>query len=199
MTAGAKTANDAANASTVRRMTPPFAWLWVPRGSIVPRPRFGRGPPADVVASAGPKRAKAKEIRMKGPFLLVALLSVACGSVADSTPVGINLKAKSTDVRAEVINDEKGISTESGNPYKVFMDTARARLAGRDPSKIKITKMTLTLGAGTTGVVALNEVFAGNVDVQFIVDDTNNSFPVGTFSNPAGGGPVGSSSITFDS
>ncbi len=127
------------------------------------------------------------------------LASVACGSVADSTPVGINLKAKSSEVRSGVINDEKGISTEAGNPYKVFIDASRARLGGRDPSSVKISKMTLTLGAGTSGVASLAEVFSGQVDVVFVVDDTNNTFPAGTFSRPSGGGPVESSSIGFKS
>ncbi len=131
------------------------------------------------------------------PFL--GLVAAACGSVADSTPVGINLKAKSSEVRSGVINDEKGISTESGNPYKVFIDTSRARLGGRDPSSIRISKMTLTLGAGTTGVASLSEVFSGQVDVLFVIDDTNNTLPVGSFSRPSGGGPVEASSINFKS
>ena len=135
---------------------------------------------------------------MRRLFLLVlAMITAACGSVADSTPVGINLKAKSSEVRSGVIADEKGISTESGNPYKVFIDAAKARLGGRDPSSIKLSNMTLTLGAGTTGVTALSDVFSGQVDVLFVVEDTNNTFPAGTFSRPSGAGPVGSSSIGF--
>jgi hypothetical protein len=115
----------------------------------------------------------------------------ACGDdpVSYSAPVGINLKAESGAVNGTAISDEKGITTESGNPYGAFVTDARARI-GRDPSRIEIDWITLTLGAQSTGVIALEQVYMGDVDVLFLMNDTNNSYPIGRVANPTGTGPV---------
>ncbi|MEJ7598972.1 MAG: hypothetical protein WKG01_13775 [Kofleriaceae bacterium] len=115
----------------------------------------------------------------------------ACGDdpVSYSAPVGINLKAESGSVSGTAISDEKGITTESGNPYGAFVASARTKL-GHDPSRIGVDKITLTLGAGTTGVTALEQIYMGDVDVLFQMNDTNNSYPVGRVSNPTATGPV---------
>lgn len=69
--------------------------------------------------------------------LLVLVVLAACGDdpVSFSAPVGINLKAKSGDVSNNVVSDEKGITTESSNPYGAFVTDARAQI-GRDPGSI---------------------------------------------------------------
>jgi hypothetical protein len=127
----------------------------------------------------------------RAPSILIAVLS-ACGSdpVAFSAPVGINEKAKSGDVAGDVISEAKDIETESGNPYMVFMNGAHQALGGRDPSRIELTSLTLLLGAQSTNVTKLEEVFTGRVDALFLVNDTNNTFPVGHITSPTGGGPV---------
>lgn len=133
--------------------------------------------------------------------LPVLFWAVGCGKateppVAFSQPVGINLKAKSGDVRGGSITDEKGINTESGNPYGAFVAAARQALGGRDASRIEVGSLALILGAGSSGVVSLDQVVAGQVDVLFKMNDTNNTYPVGKVTNPTGGGPV-SLSIDF--
>lgn len=123
---------------------------------------------------------------------LVCLIAVAACSddpVSYSAPVGINLKAESGAVNGTAISDEKGITTESGNPYGAFVADARAAL-GRDPARIEIDSITLTLGAQSTGVTALEQVYAGDVDVLFLMNDTNNTYPIGRVTNPTGTGPV---------
>ena len=126
-------------------------------------------------------------------FISFALLSVAaaCGEdpVSYSAPVGINLKAESGAVNGSAISDEKGITTESGNPYGAFVVDARAQL-GHDPSRIEIDQITLTLGADSTGVTGLEQVYAGDVDVLFQMNDTDNSYPIGRVPDPTGSGPV---------
>ena len=125
-------------------------------------------------------------------LLPLALLSLAaCGSdpVSFSAPVGINLKAKSGDVANSAISDDKAITTESGNPYGAFVADAQAKL-GKDPTRIEIDKLTLTLGAQSTGVTALDEVYTGDVDVAFITNDTNNTYDAGHVMNPTGVGPA---------
>jgi hypothetical protein len=115
---------------------------------------------------------------------LVTLAACTDDPVTYSAPVGINLKAKSADTINNVVSDEKGINTESGNPYGAFVTDARREL-GRDPSRIEAAKVELFLGASSTGVVTLGEVFTGNVEVLFQMNDSNNSYPVASKELPA--------------
>lgn len=136
-------------------------------------------------------------------FASVAGLTLAACSddpVRFSEPVGINLKAKSSDTTGGVVTDEKGITTESGNPYGKFVTDARNALGGRDPGGIELDAATIFLGAGSTGVTGLGEIFNGNVEILFEMNDTNNSFPAaaGTIDAADTSGPITLSS-TFTS
>jgi hypothetical protein len=125
-------------------------------------------------------------------LILLALLSVAaCGAdpVNFSAPVGITLKAKSGEVANNAISDDKGITTESGNPYGAFIADAHTKL-GKDPARVEIDKLTLTLGATSIGVTKLEEVYTGDVDVVFITNDTNITYDAGHVMSPTGVGPV---------
>jgi hypothetical protein len=132
-------------------------------------------------------------------YLLIAAAPLAaCSSpVSFSTPVGINLKAKSGDVATGAITESKDITTESGNPYGAFISDAMMKLGGKDPSTIELNSLTLTLGGTSTGVTTLQDVFTGTVDVAFITNDTNITYDAGTISNPMGVGPLGLD-VTFD-
>ena len=121
--------------------------------------------------------------------MLVSLAACGDDPLSYSGPVAINLKAESGAVNGTAISDEKGITTESGNPYGLFIADARDTL-GRDPSRIEIDALTLTLGAESTGVTALEQVYTGDVDVLFLMNDTNNTYPAGRVSSPTGAGPV---------
>ena len=124
-------------------------------------------------------------------ILLLGVCTAACGDdpVSYSAPVGINLKAESGAVNNAVISDEKGITTESGNPYGAFMTDARTQL-GHDPARVELDGLDLTLGATSTGVTALEQVFTGDVDVLFLMNDSNNTYNAGRVTNPTGPGPV---------
>jgi hypothetical protein len=124
-----------------------------------------------------------------GLAFVIALSACSDDPVSYSAPVGINLKAESGAVNGTAISDEKGITTESGNPYGAFVADAQAKLGG-DPSRIEIDKITLTLGAQSTGVTALEQIYTGDVDVLFLMNDTNNTYPIGRVTNPSGTGPV---------
>jgi len=131
--------------------------------------------------------------------VLGVLLLSGCGDpVSFSAPVGINLKTKAGDVRNGVVTQDKGITTESGNPYGAFISEARSELEGKDPGTIEIPSLTLLLGAQSTGVTALEQVFTGKVEVLFVMNDTDNTYPVGNIENPKGPGPV-DLDVTFDS
>ena len=125
------------------------------------------------------------------PIFATLLLLTACGDdpVSYSAPVGINLKVKSGDVSNDAVSDQKGINTESGNPYGAFVADAQAKL-GSDPTSIEIESLTLTLGAQSTGVTTLEEVYTGDVDVAFLMNDTNNTYDVGHIIDPTGVGPA---------
>lgn len=124
-------------------------------------------------------------------FLTLALLLGGCGSdpVSFSMPVGISLKAKSSDVNNSVISDDKQITTESGNPFGAFVSDAQVKL-GKDPTRIEIDRLTLLLGAQSTNVAKLEDVYTGDVDVAFLTNDSNNTYDVGHVLNPTGVGPV---------
>lgn len=113
----------------------------------------------------------------------------ACGGgddpVSYSAPVGINLKAESGAVTGTTISDEKGITTESGNPYGAFVAAATNEL-GREPGRVELDKLELTLGAQSTGVTALEQIYVGSTEVVFLMGDTNNTYIVGAVSDPKG-------------
>ena len=124
--------------------------------------------------------------------LLLPLLAVAACSddpVSYSAPVGITLKAKSGDVSGTTITEDKSITTETSNPYGAFVNDARVKL-GHDPLRIEVDRLTLTLGAQSTGVARLEDVFTALVDVSMIMNDTNNTYVIGAVTSPIGPGPV---------
>ncbi|MBV8761961.1 MAG: hypothetical protein JO257_32000 [Deltaproteobacteria bacterium] len=126
-------------------------------------------------------------------------LVAACGSdpVNYSAPVGIELKAKSGDASASSITEQKDITTESGNPYGAFTNAATQKLGGKAPSSIGLDQLTLTLGGQSSGVNALEQVVTVDVDVAFVVNNSNNRYDAGHVTSPTGVGPVDMSTI-FD-
>lgn len=127
-------------------------------------------------------------------FYLSSLLLVvgACASdpVSYSAPVGIEMKVKSSDVTQSVVTERKDITTEVGNPYGAFTNDAIAQLGGKAPSRIELDELTLSLGAQSTGVNALEQVVTGDVDVALLVNNSNNTYDAGHVTNPTGIGPV---------
>ena len=128
-------------------------------------------------------------------YLLASLSLVAVGACADdpvgySSPVGIELKAKSGDTTNSTITERKDITTESGNPYGAFTNAATTQLGGKAPSRIELDKLTLTLGAQSTNVTALEQVVSGDVDIAFLINNSNNTYDAGHVMNPKGVGPV---------
>lgn len=112
-------------------------------------------------------------------FALLLWASCSDDPISYSAPVGLNLKVKSADSTSGVVSSDKSINTESGNPYGAFIAAAREKL-GRAPGEIEVAEAALYLGATSVGVTTLGEVFTGNVEVLFQMNDTNNSYPVAT-------------------
>ena len=109
----------------------------------------------------------------------IAALLGACGGeepLSVSSPIGINLKAEEGDVKDNnVINVEKSITSESGNPWGAFIADVEDQLGG-PPGDIELESLELTLAATSDGVTELREVFQGTIDIQFQMNDTDNVF-----------------------
>ena len=123
-------------------------------------------------------------------LLLLALAACGTDPVGYSQPVGIELDAKSGDAANATVTESKDITTENGNPYGAFVNDATAKLGGTDPSRIELDRLTLTLGAQSTGVASLDEVVTGDVDVSLLVASSNNTYDAGHVTDPTGVGPV---------
>lgn len=109
---------------------------------------------------------------------LVLLAGCPAAPVTYSAPVEITLAAKSSNTSNGLVTDSKRITTEQGNPYGAFIAETKAQLAGRTPTAIVVEGAEISLAEGTNGVTSLAEVFGGNVMVDFVIDDSNNSFGV---------------------
>ena len=117
-------------------------------------------------------------IRLSLALALVAPLTIGCGDdpVSYSEPVGLSLSVASGDVDNGTLLDEKNINTESGNPYGAFADAARDAVGG-EPSSIEVDAVSLGID-DSTGVTALDEIFAGDVDVSFVMNGSDELYPV---------------------
>jgi len=109
---------------------------------------------------------------------LVVLGACTDPPVSYSAPVGIRLRAKSADATNGLVTDDKAITTEQGNPFGAFMAAAKDKLAGAAPSAIVVEGATLALGDRSTGITGLGDVFDATVAVDFLIDDSNNSYGV---------------------
>lgn len=113
---------------------------------------------------------------------MIALSSIAASLVACtddpvsySDEVGISLKAEVVD---GTVVDEKNINTESGNPYAAFIADARSVL-GKDPGAIEVDRVELVVTDGSS-VTQLGQVFGGDVEVLFQINDTDAIYVVAT-------------------
>jgi hypothetical protein len=48
----------------------------------------------------------------------------------------------------------------------------------------------MTLGANSTGVTGFDQIYTGDVEVLFQMNDTNNTYNVGRVANPTASGPA---------
>lgn len=127
------------------------------------------------------------------PLIFTALVVSYCGGGSDvhsySEAITIRLKAKESDLKNGVIEDDKNIATETGNPYSFFINNAVKDL-GKGPSSIGVDKMTLILGAGTKGVAAFDDLFSDRVHIFFSNEEKTKTVYVGTVEKPSGVGPI---------
>jgi len=129
--------------------------------------------------------------------MLVVAMAAGCGSedpantantVNYSGPVSINIdKFKDGEVRNNAFDADKSVSSESGNPYGMFLSQARATL-GRAPAAVLVDRVTLTLGRDSTGVTAFEQILGGPLVVYLA--SSSSTVNIGTVAQPTGAGPV---------
>ena len=126
--------------------------------------------------------------------MLVLAMASGCGgedpanTVNYSGPVSINIdKFKDGEVRNNAFDADKSVSTESGNPYGMFLSQARATL-GRAPAAVVVDRVTLTLGRDSTGVTAFEQILGGPLVVY--LSSSSSTVNIGTITQPTGAGPV---------
>jgi hypothetical protein len=125
----------------------------------------------------------------------LALAATALLAACDEDPVVatdlivIQLSGiKEGDVADGVVSKSKNVSTESGNPYHAFLVEARAVL-GRDPSRIRVDAVQITLDGSTTGIASFADLF--NADAEVFLDaDVGGTVAVARVTGPTGTGPV---------
>ncbi len=131
-------------------------------------------------------------------FVAAALTAAAMGCGGDdsngantvnySGPVSINVdKFKDGDVHNNAFDSDKSVNTESGNPYGMFLATARSVL-GRQPAAVLVDRATLTLGRDATGVTSF-EQFLGGPLTLYLANSTT-TVNIGSVAQPTGAGPV---------
>ncbi len=127
------------------------------------------------------------------PFVLLAVAACSSEPVSFSEPVLINVNVtKSSDVTASgAITGNKSINTETSNPYGKFVGDAKAALGGANPTRIETSSVSVQVGASSKNVTKLEQVFAGDVFVDFIMNSSNNTYNVANVTNPTGTGSVG--------
>jgi hypothetical protein len=132
---------------------------------------------------------------------LPAVLFAACDDdpVSYSEPVGLALSVTSGSVEGDSLRAEKNVNTESGNPYAAFVARAEAAIGG-SPSRIAVEGAALSLDATSRNVVVLTEVFAGVIDVAFVMNASRSTYPVADLAlePDAGAGPA-AMVVRFDS
>lgn len=119
-------------------------------------------------------------------LVVTAFASVGCGedeAVAHSGAITLQLSGiKEGDADNGMFSQEKSVSTESGNPYAVFLRDAQDALGGEDPSYIRVTKFVARIHADSDGVLAFDEVFD---DMEAFVSDSTTTISIGTVQAPS--------------
>lgn len=104
--------------------------------------------------------------------------------VAYSETISIALSGiKDGDIDNGTASEEKGITTESGNPYGEFIKTAQDRLGGADPSEVALISARIRLRSDSSDVGDIGDVFQ-SIELFFSTSDT--TIPVGSVAAPTG-------------
>jgi hypothetical protein len=121
-------------------------------------------------------------------FVVGALLlaAPACGDdpVAYSEVVSLKLSGmKNGDFTNGTVSEDKSISTESGNPYAVFLRNAKDALGGKDPGEIEVVGVTVQVHADSKNVTTVDAVLT---DLEVFIATNETTIPVAKKTAPVG-------------
>lgn len=107
--------------------------------------------------------------------LLVLLVIPAIGCADPDHPdylakVELTMQARA-DADGKLVVAQRDISSQDGNPYLSFLMNARIRLE-REPARIDIETIKMSLGNNAGGVANLGEVFRGHTEALLILDSS---------------------------
>lgn len=126
---------------------------------------------------------------------LAALVVAACGTgPVDSGTISVTVNSMNeSDIRTPgIVQKDKNIATQSGNPWGRFIDAAQAECA-RDPAGFEVRSVSIALDPASD-IAAFQDVIDGAVTVYF--SDVSGSdaaairADVGSTTAPTGVGPV---------
>jgi hypothetical protein len=124
----------------------------------------------------GPPRISMSHRRIHLVLPLVGAAACTGDLRSYEAPIDIQLSVK-PGKKNDIVTGEKGIKSEVGDPFGVFIEDVRRKL-GRDPATLELRGAELDIGAGSIGAVVLGEVFLGTVRVLFQLDSTGSNYPV---------------------
>jgi hypothetical protein len=129
------------------------------------------------------------------------MFGAGCGDdpVSVSDVVDLKLSVSSGDVQNGMLLDEKNVNTESGNPYGVFVQSARDEIGG-EPSRITVDGAAVSIDPSSNNVTTVGAVFLGATKIEFVMNGSTTHYAVATRDVLAadGGGPV-EFTVDFDS
>lgn len=75
------------------------------------------------------------------------------GEVLVSNPIALDVGGiKEGDIRNEAYNRDKSITSDSGNPFKQFLEQAKGKLDGKSPGRIGVEKIVITVDGSSKGI-----------------------------------------------
>jgi hypothetical protein len=128
--------------------------------------------------------------RILATATIVGFTLPACGDdpVAYSEVVSLKLSGmKNGDFKNNSVSEDKNISTESGNPYAVFLRNAKDALGGKDPGHIEVVGVTVQVHSESKNVTAIDQVLA---DVEVFITNSATTLPVAKKTAPTGSSVV---------
>lgn len=70
-----------------------------------------------------------------------------------SQPIALDVGGiKEGEIRNETYNRDKSVTSDSGNPYKQFLEQAKGKLDGKSPGRIGVDKIVLTVDGSSKGI-----------------------------------------------
>ncbi len=103
--------------------------------------------------------------------LLLALPAIGCTDPDHpdyTAKVELTMQARA-DADGKRVGAQRDISSQDGNPYLSFLTNAQIRLE-REPARIDIESVKMSLGGTASGVANLGEVFRGPTEALLILD-----------------------------